>query len=174
MLYPDFMFRFTELKGGKILMTELKDAIKEQNKVASGWLIYYRQRKKEHEEKKQEIYSRPEKPLRSSSKLGNPTEVLAVNIIEHDCFSNTAKWLETVEHVERMIGHKKSLLLRLRQENSFCTAPSHGGRPGWIARVHVRFGEIEGWCPAEQVLRNMWNETINLAIRLAFMKKCKF
>ena len=154
-------------------MTELRHTIKEQNKIASEWLIYYRQRRKEYEEKRQEIYSKKEKPIRLNAGLGKPTESLAINLVEYDCFSNTAKWLETVEHVEKMLGCKKRLLLKLRQESSFY-APSHGGRPGWTAQVQVKFGEVANCCPAEQVLRNMWNETINLAVRLAFMKKCKF
>lgn len=154
-------------------LNELNDTMKQQNKIASDWLVYYWERKREHEERRQELSSKKERAAGLSTGLSKPTEMLAVNFVDHDCFSNTALWLEVVETVYNMVGRKKRLLLKLRQECRFYASPN-GGRPGWIAPVQVRFGEEMGFVPAEQVLRNMWEDIIYITVRLALMKKCKF
>lgn len=153
-------------------MTELKDTIKQQNKIASDWLVYYRERKREHEERRQELYSKREKAVGLSTGLAKPTETLAVNLADHDS-SNNALWLETVETVYNMVGRKKQLLIKLRQE---CKpyASSYGGRPGWIAPVQARWGDEERWCPVEITLKRMWFDIVNLATRIAMIKNCKF
>lgn len=152
---------------------DYKNDIKRQNKIASEWLIYYQERKREHGERRQELYSKREKAGELSTGLSKPTEMIATNLVNHDCFSNAAKWFETVETVYNMVGHKKRLLIRLRQECKFYVS-FNGGRPGWIVPVQVRFGEEMGFVPAEQALRNTWEDIINLTVRMAFIKKCKF
>ncbi len=72
-------------------VVEIKSQIRNENQVAGNWLIHYRERKRSHDERRQEI---------------------------------TAGTRERDENVG-------------------------GGRPGWIAPVQQRFGEITGWCPAE-------------------------
>lgn len=153
-------------------MQNLKEVVKKQNMLTANWLIHYWERKKNYDEKRQEFYSKGEKPAGLSTGLSKPTESIAVKLADH-ALSNEAKWLETVEVVDKMLGSKKRLLLHLRQECRFY-APSRGGRPGWIAPVQVRFGEVAGFVPAEQTLKNMWRSIIDLTIQIAFLKKCKF
>lgn len=150
-----------------------KDDIKRQNKIASDWLIYYRERKMEHEEKRQELYSKKEKAVGLSTGLSKPTEGLAINLADHD-LGNEARWLETIETVYSILNHKQRLILRLRQECQFHTTPPSAGRPGWIAPVQARFGGIKQKPPAEQTLKDIWYHIVNYVVRLALMKKCNF
>lgn len=107
-----------------------------------------------------------------SSLPGKPVESMACKLDEHDT-SNTAKWLQTVEDVKSIVGPKKRQLIELRQECRFYISPD-GGRPGWIAPVQQRFGEITGWCPAESKIKEMWYDIIWLTVRVATIRDCKF
>jgi len=156
---------------------DIKAQIRYENRVAATWLIHYRQRKREHDERRHEI----EAGLKEKddnvgggrwSLPGKPVESLTCNLDEHDN-SNTAKWLQAVEDTKVIIGPKKRQLLELRQECRFYLSPM-GGRPGWIVPVQNRFGEITGWCPAERTIQDMWRDIVTLAVRVAITKGCKF
>lgn len=158
-------------------VVEIKSQIRNENQVAGNWLIHYRARKRSHDEQRQEITAgtrerdenvgggRPSLP-------GKPVESMACKLDEHDT-SNTAKWLQTVEDVKSIVGPKKRQLLELRQECRFYISPD-GGRPGWIAPVQQRFGEITGWCPAESKIKEMWYDVVWLTVRVATIRGCKF
>ncbi|MBP2657284.1 MAG: hypothetical protein H6Q69_316 [Firmicutes bacterium] len=156
---------------------DVKAQIRYENRVAATWLIHYRERKRDHDERRQEI----EAGLRESdenvgggrsSLPGRPVESLTCNLDQHDN-NNTAKWLKVVEDTKAIVGPKKRQLLELRQECRFYISPD-GGRPGWIAPVQNRFGEITGWCPAEQTLKNLWADVVTTAVRVALARGCKF
>lgn len=155
----------------------IKSQIKEENRIAANWLIYYRERKREHEERRQEILAGKRENDENvgggrSSLPGHPVENIACKLDEHD-HNDTAKWLQTVEDVKSIVGPKKRQLLELRQECKFYISPD-GGRPGWIAPVQQRFGEITGWCPAENKIKEMWYDIVGLAVRIALIRSCKF
>lgn len=156
---------------------DIKEQIKRENKVASHWLIHYRERKREHDEFRQEISAgnrqHDENVGGSRSSLpGKPVENIVCKLDEHDT-NNTAKWLQTIEDVKSIIGPKKCQLLELRQKCQFYMSPD-GGRPGWIAPVQQQFGEVAGWCPAEQTLKNMWSDLITITVRVARVRGCEF
>lgn len=156
---------------------QIKDQIKQENRIASNWLIHYRERKRDHDERRQEILAgareRDENVGGGRSSLpGKPVESMACKLDEHDT-SNTAKWLQVVEDVKAIVGPKKRQLLELRQECRFYISPD-GGRPGWVAPVQQRFGEITGWIPSEQVMKNYWNDIVNTAVRMSVVRGCKF
>lgn len=130
----------------------IKDQIREENRVAANWLIHYRERKRDHEERRQELLANTKEKDDNvvggrSTVIGRPTEALACKLEDHDN-GNSAKWLQVVEDVKSIIGPKKKQLLEIRQECRFYISPD-GGRPGWIAPVQVRFGEMTGWCSSE-------------------------
>lgn len=156
---------------------EIKSQIRNENQVAGNWLIHYRERKRSHDERRQEITAgireRDENVGGGRSSLpGKPVESMACKLDEHDT-SNTAKWLQTVEDVKSIVGPKKRQLIELRQECRFYISPD-GGRPGWIAPVQQRFGEITGWCPAESKIKEMWYDVVWLTVRVATIRGCKF
>jgi hypothetical protein len=152
---------------------KIKKEIKEQNKIASDWLIYYHERKESHQAVLEEIQKKPETSFKAKSNIPQkPTEILALKLAEHSN-NNTAKWLYVVECVTKILSPKKALLLKLRQECKFYASPG-GGRPGWIAAVQYKMADLTGWCPNEQYLREMWLDIIHLAIRIAYLQNCKF
>lgn len=158
-------------------VVDIKSQIRNENQVAGNWLIHYRERKRSHDERRQEITAgtreRDENVGGGRSSLpGKPVESMACKLDEHDT-SNTAKWLQTVEDVKSIVGPKKRQLLELRQECRFYISPD-GGRPGWIAPVQQRFGEITGWCPAENKIKEMWYDVVLLTVRIAIIRGCKF
>lgn len=155
----------------------IKAQIKEENRIAANWLIHYRERKREYEEKKQEILAGTREKDDNvgggrSTIIGCPTESVVCKLDEHSN-SNNALWLQTVEDVKSIVGPKKRQLLELRQECRYYIGPD-GGRPGWIAPVQQRFGEITGWCPAERTIQDMWRECVSLAVRVAMARGCEF
>lgn len=151
----------------------LKESLKEENRIASSWLIHYKERKREHELKREELLKKPEICVKNNFN-GKPTETLAIKLAEHDD-NDTARWLRTVEEVERILAKNKTktILLKLRQKCQLYSPPE-GGRPGWIAPVQMRFGELTDSCPAEQTLRDMWANIVVLTVRIAYLQKCKF
>lgn len=160
----------------KLEADEIRGEIRRQNRIASAWLINYRERKRGFEERLQEIKAGV-KPVDENvgggrSGPGNPTGSMVVKTIDFET-GETAKWLQVVEDVARMVGSKKLMLLKLRQECKYYISPD-GGRPGWIAPVQQRFGEMTGWCPAEQTLKDMWGSLVTLAIQIAGIHGCKF
>lgn len=156
---------------------DIRAQIREENRIATNWLINYRKRKMDHDDKRKEIEvgtrERDENVGGGRSSLpGKPVESMACRLSEHDN-NNTAKWLMTVEQVKSIVGPKKRQLLELRQECKFYISPD-GGRPGWIAPVQQRFGEITGWCPAENKIKEMWHDVVTLTVRVAKINACKF
>lgn len=156
---------------------QIKDKIREENRVAVNWLIHYRERKRDHENRRQEILANTKEKDDNvgggrSTVISRPTESLACKLEEHDN-SNNARWLQAVEDVKSIIGPKKRQLLELRQECRFYISPD-GGRPGWIAPIQIRFGEMTGWTPSEQVIKNNWNDIVVMAVRVAIVRGCKF
>jgi hypothetical protein len=159
------------------LITDIKEQIKKENRVAANWLIHYRQRKRDHDEHRQEILISKKEYDENvgggrSSIPGRPTESMACKLDEHDT-SNAARWLLAVENVKIIIGPKKRQLLELRQECRFYISPD-GGRPSWIAPVQMRFGEMTGWCPAERTIQDMWKDIISIMVRVAIAHGCQF
>ena len=157
---------------------EIREQIKKDNKTASMWLLHYRERKRDHEERRREIAAGTKREHDENvgggraSEPGRPTEAMALALEAHDNCNN-ARWLLAVEDVMRIIGQKKRLLIELRQECRFYIGPD-GGRPGWIAPVQQRFSEVTGWCPAERTVQDMWYDAIALTVRVAMAHKCNF
>jgi len=152
---------------------DIKDTIKLQNKVASDWLIYYPERKQQHEERRTEIVAGTvrEKASGPSTGLSKPTEVMAIKLAEHET-SNDAKWLWTIETVYNMLGCKKQLLIRIRQECKFYSMHDRG-RPSWIIPAQKELMKI-GLDYSDDTLHEMWKNIRELVIRVAFLKDCKF
>jgi hypothetical protein len=158
-------------------ITDSKRLIKEENRIAANWLIYYRERKREHEEQRVRLLEGTKGKEsnvggRRPNRISRPTEELACKLEAHE-HGDTAKWLLVVEEVKKIVGPKKRLLIELRQECKFYISPE-GGRPGWIVPVQIRFGEMTGWCPAERTIQDMWRDVVYMAVRIAFAKKCHF
>lgn len=156
---------------------DMRACIKQENRIAANWLIYYRERKRDYEERRQEIAAGLREKDENvgggrSSLPGNPVESLVIKVDDYD-HNNTAKWLYAVKDVKSIVGPKKKQLLELRQECKFYISPD-GGRPGWIAPVQQRFGEITGWCPAENKIKEMWYDIVDLTVRIALIRQCKF
>lgn len=156
---------------------EIKNRIKVENRTASGWLMHYRERAREHTDRRREIEVGKRENDENvgggrSSLPGRPTEAMVMALAAHDD-SNSARWLRTVESVMRVVGPKKRQLIELRQECRWYISPD-GGRPGWIAPVQQRFGEITGWCPADETIKDMWYDIVGLTVRTAHINKCKF
>jgi len=156
---------------------DIRGQIKHENRVAADWIIHYRERKRAHIERRQEIQAGTRERNENigggrSSVPGRPVEATACKLAEHD-ESNTAKWLQVVENVKLVLSPKKRQLLELRQECRWYISPD-GGRPGWIAPVQQRFGEITGWCPAERTIQDMWRDIVATAVRIAIIRGCEF
>ena len=155
-------------------MSDLSDAIRQQNLVAEDWLIHYPTRKKEFEEALDDIICpwKPEDENIGGGKSnipGRPTESMGLALAEHDT-SNEARWLELIAELARVLDDKKRLLVAIRQEG--CYYSSGRGRPAWTAYACARFAD-NGYYTSADVLRNMWADVVNVTVRAAIIRGCE-
>lgn len=159
-----------------VLAEQLQRQIKLENQIAADWLLYYKERKRQHLEQRRQLEDGCQQAAvitgSRSTGVARPVESMAIKLSEHDQ-GNDAKWLQVVEAVADLISIKKQQLLQARQECRFYISPA-GGRPGWIAPVQQRYGELSGWCPAERTLQDMWRSIVTLAVRIANIQGCRF
>lgn len=113
----------------------LGDEIKNDNKIVSGWLLYYHERRRHYESRREDIIHstpRPEGPsggqtFAVSDATGRKGQKLAD-------LQETEKWLALIEEVERRLPWKMQILLRLKQKHRIGAR----GRPvRWIIALEL-------------------------------------
>ena len=152
--------------------------LKEDNQMISSWLIYYRERKRNVEDIREEILYRTQQPGAdrvSSSTISDPAYQRAEELQRKT--EQDMKWLKTVEDVYSILGAKKRLLLQLRQDEvEKPITKKKRGRPGWVIWVQMHWEEeylkssvlpIDCCWVTDDTLKDWWAEIINIAARLA-------
>jgi len=152
--------------------------LKEDNQLISSWLIYYRERKRNVEDIREEILYRTQQPGAdrvSSSTISDPAYQRAEELQRKT--EQDMKWLKTVEDVYSILGAKKRLLLKLRQDESEKPiTKKKRGRPGWVIWVQMHWAEeyskssglpIDCCWVTDDTLKDWWPDIINITARLA-------
>lgn len=111
-----------------------------------------------------------------------PTERQALKKIEFDRQYKAYRWLKAVEIVQRGLGERKNIFIRVRREaernNLYATGR---GRKGWVVFVQRRYSEeIERWfivsdsTISEVTVKRWWQDIINhtkdVANKINFIK----
>jgi hypothetical protein len=140
--------------------------VKEDKRQVAGWLLYYYERRKEYEQRRQDIIhstSRPEGPQgtsvsdttgRKGQKLGD--------------LKNTSDWLALVEEVEKRLPWKMQIILRLKRKYKRGVR----GRPtNWLVALEYseeisRIRKFD-YAVGPDMVRKWWYQIIEYAARLS-------
>jgi len=150
--------------------------IQKENRIVSDWLLFHPDRKKEHENKREEILqslppSFPKGIAASGSKLvSDPTGRRATKLAELE--AATGKWIKLIEEVEQRLPRKMKIFLQIRRELRYEREPH-----GWTAALQHRYAEAlaeqegkdeeEVWIEDRTTFWRWWNKIIEYTARLA-------
>lgn len=158
-------------------MLNILQEIKEDNREAAEWLLYYPFRKRQFYKDKQDAICAssvvPEVLTRTGP--GNPTAFRALRL------SNMVKceqWLEVVEVVEGLLDEKKLVFLKCRREAAYITK-SVRGRAAWVLYVQRHYADEmarlyksqpENYWLGERTMREWWVQIVELTARVAIKR----
>ena len=153
----------------------ITDRINQDKKKAEYYLLNYEKEYLLYKDKKQEYLTYKEEVDENvgggkSNITGNPTERVAMKSIEFDNSYEPYKWLKAVEIVQRSLGERKNIFIKVRREADKVAHISKG-RKGWIVFVQRRYAEemekrfIQPVAyMSERTLQSWWYDIINQVI----------
>jgi len=156
------------------------------NRIVAGWLLHYHERKREYEQKREEILhslppALPDTPSGSRNQIGDPTGRKGQKLAD---LRETEEWLALVEEVERRLPWKLRLVLQFRREATArrgrIGTGRYRGRPAWIPYVQHKYCEAvakrakkqqeDVWIESPSVFSEWWGRILDYAARLAAKK----
>ncbi len=152
----------------------LDQEVKKDNKVVSGWLLYYHERKQSYNQRREAILYGSARPKDSgvpgSPYISDTTARKAEKLATLD--EETGVWLVLVEEVQRRLPWKLQILLRLKQK--YRTGVR--GRPvRWIIALElseeVSRRTRKDYSVGPDAVDEWWNKVVDYAGRLAAKKK---
>ena len=155
--------------------TAIMQDIKRENRIVSDWLLYYPERKKQHEEQLSSVtfISSPSlsDDIQGTGGTSDPTARIASARMKYD-----SAWFDLISDVEKSLPEKQRVFLECRRQ----ALKHHGGgrgRPAWIAYVQCRYplvmAERTGksaeryWLGSDYMAREWWARIIEYTARLA-------
>ena len=154
--------------------SSINDEIRQENKTAADYLLFYYEYRERYEQMRQLIIdSSPTLILQdvsaSNKPITDPTGRKAVELVAK--FETLGKWLQVVEEVEQKLPPKLKVFCQLRREYRYA------GARGWTALMQVHYPEAmakatggraeEFWVDSERTFRNWWRKIVNFTARLA-------
>jgi hypothetical protein len=156
----------------------LAEEHKNENRIVSAWLLYYHDRKKDYE-RRREVILQSSSASRISEAPGHAS-VSDTTGRKGDKLAELAEdagaWLALIAEVEERLPWKMQIFLRLRRE--FRYARSRGrGRPAWIPHVQRHYAEEvaavlkrseeDVWVSRVETFGDWWKMIIEYTGRLA-------
>jgi len=150
--------------------------MKRDRETARDYLLFYDARLAEYNRKKEEELAsqpRPENtPGGGNNGVGNPTESQALRIVRYDESHPEYYWLQAVEILQRSLGERKNIFIKVRREAE--TKKVNGiGRPAWVVYTQMHYmreleerflnGEVS---ISENYVRNLWRELVNQTVEI--------
>ena len=159
---------------------DITESIASDKKLAEYYLLNYESELKKYKEAKEEYMTyREESDDNVGGGKGNmtgyPTEQAALRAMQFDSRYEGYKWLKAVEIVQRVLGERKNIFIRVRREAERQNIYTIGrGRKGWVLFVQRRYAEEmekrfiipEVWV-AEKTIKTWWSEIINQTVFVA-------
>lgn len=161
----------------------LLNELRSDNHIAGDWLLNYGRYQEEYLHNRQEVLfgsAQPDTTGGGKSNLpGNPTMAKAITLSK---LMEQEQWLQVVEDVQRIVGEKKNIFLKIRREavNVIKKSKKERGRPGWVVYVQHQYADAlakrfgspsENFWLSESAIRALWQELINLAARIATKRR---
>lgn len=126
---------------------DITESIASDKKLAEYYLLNYESELKKYKEAKEEYMTyKPEQDDNvgggKGNMTGNPTEQVALRAMQFDSRYEGYKWLKAVEIVQRGLGERKNIFIRVRREAERQNIYTIGrGRKGWVLFVQRRYAE---------------------------------
>ena len=150
----------------------ITDRINQDKKKAEYYLLKYEQEYSTYINKKQEYLTYKEEVDENvgggkTNITSNPTERVVMKSIEFEGSYEPYKWLKAVEIVQRSLGERKNIFIKVRREADR-VAHIGKGRKGWIVFAQRRYAEemerrfIQPEVfMSERTLKTWWQDIIN-------------
>ena len=158
----------------------ITNSIVSDKKNAEYYLLNYEEELKKYKDAKEEYLNYKEDHDDNvgggkSNMTGNPTELMAFKSIEFDKHYEGYRWLKAVEIVQRGLGERKNIFIKVRREAERNNLYTIGrGRKGWVVFVQHRYAEeiekrfiVKEVYVAEITIKRWWSEIINQTIFIA-------
>lgn len=150
------------------------DGIQEDKKDAEYYLLNYEKELKSYLDAKDEFMNykeqRDENTGGGRGGIGNPTAQAVMKGLQFDSTYSCYRWLKAVEIVQRGLGERKNMFIKVRREADRLHH-SGKGRKGWVAYVQRRYGEeiekrfiLPEVCTSERTIKTWWQEIIDRTI----------
>lgn len=154
----------------------INDSIAADRKMAEHFLLHYEKELANYNNAKDEYMNyreeRDENIGGGRSGIGKPTEEKALKEMAFDRQYEGYRWLKAVEIVQRGLGERKNIFIRVRREAERNNLYVIGrGRKGWVVYVQRRYAEELGrrfiipeiWVN-EKTIRIWWQDIINQTV----------
>ena len=159
---------------------DITESIASDKKLAEYYLLNYEVELQRYREAKEEYMTYRDESDDNvgggkGNMTGNPTEQVALRAMQFDSRYEGYKWLKAVEIVQRGLGERKNIFIRVRREAERQNIYTIGrGRKGWVLFVQRRYAEEmekrfiipEVWV-AEKTIKTWWSEIINQTVFVA-------
>lgn len=159
---------------------DITESIASDKKLAEYYLLNYEAELQRYKEAKEEYMTYRDESDDNvgggkSNRTSNPTEQAALRGMQFDSTYDGYKWLKAVEIVQRGLGERKNIFIRVRREverNNLYTIGR--GRKGWVMFVQRRYAEEmekrfiipEVWV-AENTIKSWWKDIVNQTVFVA-------
>lgn len=152
---------------------DITESIASDKKLAEYYLLNYEVELQRYKEAKEEYMTYRDESDDNvgggkGNMTGNPTEQAVLKRMQFDSTYEGYKWLKAVEIVQRGLGERKNIFIRVRREAERQNIYTIGrGRKGWVLFVQRRYAEeierrfiqAEVYV-AEKTIRMWWNDII--------------
>lgn len=158
----------------------VKNSIAADRKTAEYYLLNYDSELQKYRDAKQEYLEFKENHDDNagggkSNMTGAPTERTVLKSIAFDDTYEPYRWLKAVEIVQRGLGERKNIFIKVRREaerNNLYTVGR--GRRGWVVYTQMRFEEemerrfiIPDFSVGEKTIKTWWQELVYQTILTA-------
>jgi len=150
------------------------DGIQSDKKDAEYYLLNYEKELKSYLDEKEEFMHykehRDENTGGGRSGVGNPTEQTVMKGIQFDSTYSCYRWLKAVEIVQRGLGERKNIFIKVRRESERLHHIGKG-RKGWVVYAQRRYAEEmekrfivpEVWVN-EKTIKKWWQDIIDRTV----------
>ena len=150
--------------------------MKRDREIARDYLLFYDVRLAEYNRRKEEELSSqpcPENtPGGGNNGVGNPTEAQAIRIVRYDESHPEYYWLKAVEILQRSLGERKNIFIKVRREAEVKKV-SGVGRPAWVVYTQMHYMmELEERflndyvSISEKRIKAMWRELVDKTVEI--------
>lgn len=150
--------------------------MKRDREIARDYLLAYDTRLAEYNRRKEEelsVHPRAENTLGGGNNgVGNPTESQAIKSTLYDEKHDEYYWLKAVEILQRSLGERKNIFIKVRREAEEKKV-SGVGRPAWVIYTQMHYmKELENRflnsdiSISEMRVKTLWKELVDKTVEI--------